>query len=65
MSSFALPRASLRQIEPIFSGEDVLQFHEVVRRVPVAEDVVRYAVRLAAASRPGQIGFARLRKPMG
>jgi MoxR-like ATPase len=28
----------------------------VVRRVPVAEDIVRYAVRLAAASRPGQRG---------
>ena len=41
-------------IEPLFTGEDVLRFHEVVRRVPVAEDVVRYAVRLAAASRPKQ-----------
>jgi MoxR-like ATPase len=39
-------------ISPLFTGEDVLKFHEVVRRVPVAEDVVRYAVRLAAASRP-------------
>jgi MoxR-like ATPase len=45
-----------QEIEPIFSGQDVMQFHEVVRRVPVAEDVVRYAVRLAAASRPGQAG---------
>jgi MoxR-like ATPase len=45
-----------QEIEPIFSGQDVLQFHEVVRRVPIAEDVVRYAVRLAAASRPGQEG---------
>ena len=43
-------------IEPLFTGEDVLRFHEVVRRVPIAEDVVRYAVRLAAASRPGQDG---------
>jgi MoxR-like ATPase len=41
-------------IQPLFTGEDVLRFHEVVRRVPIAEDVVRYAVRLAAASRPGQ-----------
>lgn len=41
-------------IKPIFSGEDVRQFHDVVRRVPVAENLVRYAVRLAAASRPGQ-----------
>jgi MoxR-like ATPase len=41
-------------IEPLFSGDDVRRFHEVVERVPIAEDVVRYAVRLAAASRPGQ-----------
>jgi MoxR-like ATPase len=41
-------------IEAIFTGEDVLRFHDLVRRVPVAEEVVRYAVRLAAASRPGQ-----------
>ena len=40
-------------IEPLFDGEDVLRFHEVVRKVPIAEDLVRYAVRLAAASRPG------------
>ena len=40
-------------IEPLFDGEDVLAFHEVVRKVPIAEDLVRYAVRLAAASRPG------------
>jgi MoxR-like ATPase len=43
-------------IEPMFTGEDVLRFHEVVRNVPIAEDVARYAVRLAAASRPGQPG---------
>jgi MoxR-like ATPase len=43
-----------KPIQPLFTGEDILRFHEVVRKVPVAEDVVRYAVRLAAASRPGQ-----------
>ncbi|WP_165219403.1 AAA family ATPase [Aquisphaera insulae] len=41
------------KVEPLFSGSDVLEFQDVVRKVPVAEDVVRYAVRLAAASRPG------------
>jgi len=40
-------------IEQILSGEDLLRFRDVVRKVPIAEDVVRYAVRLAAASRPG------------
>jgi MoxR-like ATPase len=43
-----------KPIQPLFSGEDVLAFHDVVRRVPISEDVVRYAVRLASASRPGQ-----------
>jgi MoxR-like ATPase len=41
-------------IEALFTGEDVLRFHGVVRKVPIAESLVRYAVRLAAASRPRQ-----------
>src|SRR6267142_45334 len=44
------------KIEPLFTGEDVLRFHELVRKVPVAEDLVRYGVRLAASSRPHQNG---------
>ena len=43
-------------IESLFHGADVLQFHDIVRKVPIAKDVVQYAVRLAAASRPGQDG---------
>ena len=41
-------------IEAVFHGHDVLRSQDVVRGVPIAEDVVRYAVRLASASRPGQ-----------
>src|SRR5437588_6340237 len=43
-------------IQALFSGEDVLRFHDIVRKVPIAEEIVRYAVRLAAASRPRQPG---------
>ena len=43
-------------IQPIFPREAVLRFQQVVRKVPVAEEVVRYAVQLSAASRPGQKG---------
>jgi MoxR-like ATPase len=43
-------------IQPLFTGEDVLRFHDLVRKVPIAEDLVRFAVRLAAASRPHQTG---------
>jgi len=45
-------------IQPLFTGEDVLRFHALIRKVPIAEDVVRYAVRLAAASRPRQADVA-------
>ena len=43
-------------IAPLFTGDDVLRFHDIVRKVPVAEDLVRYGVRLAASSRPHQNG---------
>ncbi|MDH7598062.1 MAG: MoxR family ATPase [Sedimentisphaerales bacterium] len=42
-----------KSIEPIFNAQDLLAFHAVVRTVPIAQDVIRYAVRLARASRPG------------
>lgn len=40
------------EVERVFSGEDMLSFSRVVRLVPVAEPVARYAVRLVQASRP-------------
>ena len=33
-----------------------MRFHHLVRTVPIAEDVARYAVRLAAGSRPNEAG---------
>ena len=44
------------QLNPVFSAEEVVRIPGVVRKVPVADSVVRYAVRLAASSRPGQKG---------
>jgi len=38
----------------VLKADDVLRLQELVRGVPVADDVVRYAARLAAASRPGE-----------
>ena len=43
-------------IKSLFSGDIVREFHQVVQRVPISDDVIRYAVRLAATSRPGQNG---------
>ncbi len=44
------------RVEALFTAADVIRFHQTVRKVPVAEDLVRYAVRLADASRPHRIG---------
>ncbi len=41
------------RIRHAITGADVVAFQQLVRRVPVAEPVARYAVRLARASRPG------------
>jgi MoxR-like ATPase len=43
-------------IQPVFTGQDVLSFHDIVRKVPLAEEMARYAVQVAAASRPHQAG---------
>jgi MoxR-like ATPase len=43
-------------IDRIYSAADVLNFHHVIRRVPVAEELVRFAVRIASASRPHREG---------
>jgi MoxR-like ATPase len=38
----------------VLRGEDILEFQRLVRQVIVADEVARYAVRLSAASRPGE-----------
>jgi MoxR-like ATPase len=40
-------------IVPVISREEIIALQEVVRRVPVADAVVRYAVKLVRATRPG------------
>ena len=41
-------------METLYSADDVKRFHQTVRKVPVAEELVRYAVQLADASRPNR-----------
>ena len=39
-------------IESIFSAEDIIEFQHLVRKVPVSDEVIAFAVKLVAASRP-------------
>ena len=42
----------------------ILAYQQVIRRMPVADNVVDYAVNLAASTRPGrEIGSRRRRPP--
>ena len=40
------------RFETVVSAADIVAFQQLVRRVPVADEVVRYAVSLARATRP-------------
>ena len=44
------------ELNPVVSREDMIAFQDLVRRVPVAEPVMRYAVGLVRASRPNANG---------
>jgi MoxR-like ATPase len=46
---------SLRTVEfqKTISGPEIMEFQRLVRKMPVAEEVMRYAVQLARTSRPG------------
>jgi MoxR-like ATPase len=39
-------------LDRVITGKEVMEFHQLVRKVPLADEVARYAVRLVAASRP-------------
>jgi MoxR-like ATPase len=43
-----------RKPERILSGEDILNYQQLVRQVLVAEEIAQYAVRLVDTSRPGR-----------
>ena len=43
-------------VQPVISKADILEFQRVVRRVPVADAVTRYAVKLVRTSRPTEPG---------
>ena len=40
-------------LEQVISGEEIIYFQHLIRRVPINHNVVEYAVKLAAKTRPG------------
>lgn len=42
-----------RKVDKVLSTDEILAFQHLVRRVPIADNVVEYAVKLSHLSRPG------------
>jgi len=40
------------QVNPLFSSKEIIDFQHVIRRIPVADNVIEYAVEMVAKSRP-------------
>ncbi len=40
-------------VEKVVSGEDILRYQQLVRKIPADQEVVRYAVQLTRSTRPG------------
>jgi len=43
----------LPQLRTVLNGEQILAYQQLVRRIPVPDNVLEYAVKLAASTRPG------------
>ena len=41
------------KVSPLFTAEQILEFQHLIRRIPVADNVVEYAVTLVGKTRPG------------
>jgi len=44
----------VENISPVMSGEEILNYQKLIRRMPVADNVLNYAVSLASKTRPGR-----------
>lgn len=40
------------ELKPVISGKEILYFQDLIRKIPVNDNVLRYAVTLAAKTRP-------------
>lgn len=49
-----------KSVNKVLTGDEIAYFQHLVRRVPVAENVIEYAVNLASRTRPGVSGSSAI-----
>ena len=42
-------------VNPLFTAEEIIDFQNVIRKIPVADNVIEYAVSLVSKTRPDNI----------
>lgn len=50
----------VRQASKTLTAEEIVAFQHLVRRVPIADNVVEYAVKLSQSTRPGKTGASSI-----
>ncbi len=53
-SSFAV------ELKPVITGKEIIYFQNLIRKVPINDNVLQYAVKLAAKTRPGTENSAEI-----
>jgi len=51
---------SKKQVNSVFSAQEILDIQHLIRRIPVADNVVEYAVSLVAKTRPNSNGAPQI-----
>jgi MoxR-like ATPase len=41
-----------QQVNVVFSGQDIIEIQQLIRKIPIADNVIEYAVRLVGKTRP-------------
>lgn len=49
-------------VDALFSAQEIIDFQNVIRRIPVADNVIEYAVSLVAKTRPNEANAAEIVK---
>jgi len=45
-------------LQPVISGKEILFFQQLIRKIPINDNVLEYAVKLAVKTRPNTAGAA-------
>ena len=48
----ATTRAHKATVNPLFTAQEILDFQQLIRRIPVADNVIEYAVKIVGKTRP-------------